>query len=161
MTIKVGIGGIGAVRDAQEDLVTYALGSCVAVILHDWKTGVWGMAHVALPKPARDTNGTRSEPGYYGTAAVDALLALMVPMGAEIRNMRVALIGGASVMPALDRFDIGKRNVLSLRKALWRHGMAPNSEEVGGNTSRTVRVHEDRVEISAPQLGVWTLQEAL
>ena len=37
-------------------------------------------------------------------------------------------------------FDIGKRNLLALRKILWKAGILLAGEAVGGGTSRTVRL---------------------
>lgn len=37
-------------------------------------------------------------------------------------------------------FNIGKRNHLALRKILWKAGVIVHAEDVGGSTSRTVRL---------------------
>ena len=36
------------------------------------------------------------------------------------------------------RFDIGKRNVLAVKKFLWQNQLGTIAEEVGGSVSRTV-----------------------
>ena len=62
-TIRIGIGDYGASRTYGDKLITYALGSCVALVLTDPRSGVTGMAHIALPKPGKD-NKNRPAPGY-------------------------------------------------------------------------------------------------
>ena len=37
-------------------------------------------------------------------------------------------------------FEIGKRNVLALKKVLWRNGIFVDREDVGGTESRSVRL---------------------
>jgi len=37
-------------------------------------------------------------------------------------------------------FNIGKRNTLAVRKALWKAGLMVHGEDVGGSSSRTVRL---------------------
>ena len=38
------------------------------------------------------------------------------------------------------RFDIGKRNVLAIKKYLWKQQLGIIAEDVGGNISRSVSV---------------------
>jgi len=54
-------------------------------------------------------------------------------------------------------FNIGKRNVLALKKHLWAYGLGPLAEDVGGNHSRTVSVFVDtgKVVVNCPGRGQW------
>ena len=45
------------------------------------------------------------------------------------------------IMDDNNTFDIGKRNILAIKKILWQKGMGPLAEDVGGNFSRTVRLY--------------------
>ena len=38
-------------------------------------------------------------------------------------------------------FDIGKRNVLAIKRSLWRSSLGPIAEDTGGTTSRTVSMN--------------------
>ena len=44
-----------------------------------------------------------------------------------------------------------------VRKVLWRHGLGPVSEDVGGNFSRSVAVYQEtgRVVLSSPGRDNW------
>lgn len=156
----LGIGDLGASGDSGDTLVTHALGSCVAVVARCRQTGAVGMIHVALPS---STAGSPSNlPAYYADIGVPALLRSMATVGARTREgLQITLVGGAAVLDGLDSFNIGKRNVLACRKALWQHGLAPTAEDVGGEISRSVAVSvgSPEVRITNPVHGTWTLQE--
>ena len=52
----------------------------------------------------------------------------------------VRVAGGAQMMDREGVFNIGKRNYLAMRKILWKAGVMVQGEEVGGKSSRTVRL---------------------
>ena len=56
-------------------------------------------------------------------------------------------------------FSIGKRNILAIKKILWKFGMGAVAEDVGGGISRTVSVDVDggRVTISSPARESWEI----
>ena len=58
-----------------------------------------------------------------------------------------------------ETFKIGKRNVLAIRKTLWRFRLGAIAEDVGGNISRSVAVdmNTGKVIISSPGRGEWEL----
>lgn len=158
--LLVGIGDIGASRNPETTIVTMALGSCVAIVARDPRTGATGMAHVALPGNPRDKN--RSQPvGYYADTAVPALIQKLEQQGGPPRGrgLQVKLVGGATILDEMSSFNIGKRNVLAIKRALWRYGLGPIAEDVGGRISRTVRVGVGNAttEISSPGQPNWVV----
>ena len=56
-------------------------------------------------------------------------------------------------------FDIGRRNILAVKKILWQKNLGAINEDLGNDYSRTVNVEtkSGRVTISSPKLGVWEL----
>ena len=140
--IVLGVGEIG-VCDGTESIKTFALGSCVALILVDKHTGIVGMAHIALPESNINLKKAEELPGYFADTGIEALLASMADKGAPVERSRseIKLVGGAQIMDTEGTFNIGKRNVLAIKKLLWAKGMAPIAEDVGGNISRTVTAH--------------------
>ena len=83
----------------------------------------------------------------------------MGKLGASPNTLDVVLVGGASVIEGLESFGIGKRNVLAVRKILWRYGLGPVAEDVGGDISRTVQVTVGGpgVLVTNPTRGSWKL----
>jgi len=160
-TIMLGIGDYAATRAPGDIVKTMALGSCVAVILLDPETQTAGMVHIALPDSTLNAEKKEKQPGYFADSGISALIAEMNKMGVKknIRDMYIKLAGGANVLKAGISFDIGKRNILMIKKILWQLGTGPVAEDTGGHISRTVSVAVDTgiVEISCPGKGTWTI----
>jgi len=74
-------------------------------------------------------------------------------------RLTVKLAGGASVMDPNNTFNIGKRNILAVRKCLWRYRLGAIAEDVGGNISRSVAVNVStgKITISSPGKEDWIL----
>lgn len=159
--IMIGIGEIGATANPGEQLKTMALGSCVALILLDPGTHCVGMDHIALPESSASADKAKVLPGYFADTGVKALLDEMSKKGAgkDRRKYIVKLTGGANVMDTNNTFNIGKRNVLAIKKTLWQYGMGPRAEDVGGNISRTVSVDVNggKVKITSPGRDEWEI----
>ena len=159
--IVLGIGDLGASNTANSVVKTFALGSCVSAIFLDPKTHTVGMVHIALPDSSINLDKCRERPGYFADTGIPALLKEMARLGcpANGRGMIIKLAGGAAVMNRNDTFNIGKRNVLAVKKILWTMGMGPVAEDVGGNISRTVSVAVNTGEITiySPGRGQWQI----
>lgn len=157
----LGIGDFGASKSAGCKVKTYALGSCVAVVLLDPHTRTVGMIHIALPDSKINPAKVKERPGYFADTGLPQLLEKMkaVSGNGNTRSYVVKLAGGASIMDPNDTFNIGKRNVLAAKKILWAHGMGAVAEDVGANYSRTVSVSVDTGEIilSCPGRGQWKI----
>jgi chemotaxis protein CheD len=126
------------VTEAPASLVAIALGSCVAVALHDPVTKIGGLAHVLLPSPAMGK--IAGQPGRYAQSAVPALIERMIARGARTPSTVARLVGGASMFVSLTppgTIQMGDRNVVAAREALHRHGIRLVAEAVGGDFGRT------------------------
>lgn len=138
--VNVGIGEWAVVQNADDVIKTYALGSCIAVIIHDVKTGTVGMIHIALPESSIDPEKAKARPGYFADTGLPLMIEEMKRLGSLKPNVRVKIAGGASVMDDKGFFDIGKRNLLAAKKILWRSSLGAIAEDTGGEISRTVSV---------------------
>lgn len=159
--IMLGIGSLDGTANPGAALKTMALGSCVALIMMDPQRKAIGMAHVALPESSTDAVKALAMPGYFADTAVPALLARMARLGCDPRGQGfiVKLVGGSSIMDVEGLFNIGKRNILALKKNLWQSRLLPLAEDIGGDFSRTVEVHQEsgQVVISSPAKGSWEI----
>ncbi len=160
-TIVLGVGDLGAIREAGGIVKTFALGSCVAVIILDPETRCIAMDHVALPDSKACPDRVKEHPGYFADTGIPATLDAMKKQGSKAngRSLIVKLVGGASVMDPNNTFNIGKRNVLAINKILWQYGMGAAAEDIGGQISRTVSVDVDtgKVRITSPGRDDWEL----
>lgn len=137
----VGVADVQVSNDPAERLVTYALGSCLGIAVHDPVANVAGLLHVMLPTGAIDAAKMQAKPAMFVDSGVPLLFKECYRLGAKKERMIVKVAGGAfaGANEDEDRFQIGKRNVLALRKLLWKNGVMIHSQDTGGvQTSRTM-----------------------
>ena len=138
--LTVGVGDCKVSNGAEAVLVTYALGSCIAVAIHDPVAAVGGLLHFMLPESSLNPEKASQNPFMFADTGIPLLFHAAYGLGAEKRRLVVRAAGGAQVMDENGVFNIGKRNYLALRKILWKAGVMVHGEEIGGTTSRTVRL---------------------
>jgi len=158
--IMVGIGGIAVSNKPGEVLKTMGLGSCVGVMAVSIQKKAVGMAHIALSDSNMSQEKAQSLPGYFADTGIPMLLNEMKKIGINGNgDMIIKIAGGANVMDPCDLFNIGKRNVLIIKKYLWQNRLAPRAEDVGGSFARTVWVEVDtgKVFLSSPGRGEWEI----
>jgi chemotaxis protein CheD len=145
-TIVIGIGELAVATGGV--VATFALGSCVGVVLLDAVHGMAGLAHIMLPEMR--TGARLARPAMYAGGAVDALVAAMVLRGSAAPDLQAVVVGGANVLGM--RLDVGHENVLRTLEALDRHTIPLVGRETGGRDARTVHVHvpTGRVRIQSP-----------
>lgn len=155
----LGVGDYAATSKIGESLKTFALGSCVALIIIDPISKCIAMDHIALPDSAICPERAKDRPGHFADTGVPALLQEMRKndWNGESKQLIVKLVGGASIMDPNNTFNIGKRNVLSIKKILWRFNMGALVEDVGGQISRTVTVDTltGKVVVTSPGKEGW------
>lgn len=134
----VGIGDLWVSKDPTEEIKTYALGSCVALVVWDKDNLVGGLIHIALPESKINPEKALDRPGYFVDSGLPLFFNELKRLGANRRSSWVKLIGGSSILDESNTFDIGRRNTLAVKKYLWKLGLALNAEDVGGSISRTV-----------------------
>jgi chemotaxis protein CheD len=140
-SLIVGISDCKVTRDAESVLVTYALGSCIAVAMHDPVTKVSGLLHYMLPESSIDQNKAQQNPFMFADTGIPRLMeTLRAAGGGDGKRMVVRLTGGAQVLDSQGVFQIGKRNYLAARRILWKAGILIAAEAVGGEVSRTTRL---------------------
>lgn len=139
-TLTVGIGDWAVSTNPEETIKTYALGSCIAVIILDVKIGMAGMIHIALPDSTIDPDKAKNLPGYFADTGLPLMIEEMKRLGAVRAHVRVKIAGGAAVMDDKGIFDIGKRNLLAAKRILWKSSLGAIAEDTGGDISRTVTV---------------------
>lgn len=146
--VVVGISDCQVCAGPDAELVTYALGSCIAVSAWDPQRRLGGLLHFMLPDSALDSQRARATPCMFGDTGIPLLIDTLCRQGADKRRLVITLTGGAQVLDSQGIFNIGKRNHLAARKALWKVGAMAAAEEVGGEVSRTVRLNVDTGRLS-------------
>ncbi|HSW30467.1 MAG TPA: chemotaxis protein CheD [Longimicrobiales bacterium] len=138
--VVVGVGDMSVSNQPGDLLVTYALGSCLGICIHDPVAGVAGMLHAMLPTATADPERAREKPTKFVDSGLTLLFKEAYRLGARKERIVVKVAGGASATPEgrTDSFQIGKRNIVAFRRLLWMNGVLLQAEDVGGNRSRTV-----------------------
>lgn len=138
--VVVGISDCAVSRDPANTLVTYALGSCVAVALYDPVSKAGGLLHIILPESQLNPEKAAQNPWMFADTGLPKMLEQIARVGADKRRLVVRLAGGAQVLDPQGTFNIGKRNIMATKKMLWKAGLLLAGEAVGGEVSRTVRL---------------------
>jgi len=149
--IIVDISDLQVTEDPNAMLVTFALGSCIAVILHDPVRGAGGMIHYMLPLSTNCPEKAESRPAMFADTGIPLLFESMYSLGCKKQDLVVKVAGGGTLHDDKGIFNIGQRNYTVLRKMFWKNNVLIAAEDVGGAKSRTARlwVAGGRVTISS------------
>jgi chemotaxis protein CheD len=140
MTKIIGVADMAVSNSGDESLITYSLGSCIAVILFDPVVRVGGMLHFMLPDASMDIAKAKNKPAMFADSGIPVLFKQTYQLGATKKNTIVKIAGGSQIMDENGVFNIGKRNYLAVRKIFWKNNVLVAAEHVGGNVNRTVRL---------------------
>jgi chemotaxis protein CheD len=136
--IVVGVADCCVTNKPDHVLATFALGSCIAIAIHDPVAGIGGLLHFMLPESAIDRAKADANPFMFADTGIPLLIRRSYECGADRKRLVVQLAGGAQIMDEQGVFNIGKRNYLAAKKLLWKNGIMIQGEAVGGAVSRTV-----------------------
>jgi len=139
----IGVADMALSDSPEELLITYSLGSCIAVIIFDPLAGVGGMLHYMLPESSLDPEKAKKNPCVFADTGITHFFKNSYRMGAKKEHMVVKTVGGAQILDPNGIFNIGTRNYLAMRKIFWRNNVAIAAEHVGGENNRTVRLEMD------------------
>jgi chemotaxis protein CheD len=142
-SLIVGIGDCKVSKQPDDVLVTHALGSCIAVMIHDPVAKVAGMLHYMLPESSLDAEKAGKRPYMFADTGIPLLFKSAYQLGAVKSRMVVMAAGGAQMLDPNGTFNIGQRNHTAMRKIFWKAGVIVHKEEIGGTSSRTVRIDVD------------------
>lgn len=136
--IVVSVADMKVSRQPGDVIVTHALGSCLGITLYDPEIKAGGMLHVMLPTGKVAPEKAENRPLMFVDTAVPMFFKQAYALGAVKQRLIVKVAGGSALSQGEDFFNIGQRNILMLRKLLWKNGMMIAAEDVGGHISRTL-----------------------
>jgi chemotaxis protein CheD len=139
-TLVAGVADMVVSNDASAELVTYSLGSCLGITIYDPVKKVGGLLHIMLPDSKIDAAKAASTPFMFVDSGVPRLFQAAYSLGAERRRLVVKVAGGAQMLDEQGVFNIGDRNFRALSGLLARNGYAIHGQDVGGLSSRTLRM---------------------
>jgi len=139
-TVVVGISDMKISNNINEILITYSLGSCLGLVIHDPSAHIAGILHCMLPLSKIDLQKAQTTPCMFVDTGVPLLFKESYRLGAEKSRIRVIAIGCSSLLDEKGFFRIGERNYAILRKLLWKNNILIEKQDIGGTESRTVSI---------------------
>ena len=131
--------GIADMKMAKGEgmLVTYALGSCIGICLHDPVLKLGALVHIMLPV---NMEAGRKTPMKYADTGIRETLRLMEGKGASRNRITAKIAGGAQMFEvgSSSLGNIGQRNIESVHMNLKKEGIRLLKEDVGGTVARTL-----------------------
>jgi chemotaxis protein CheD len=150
----IGPGQIAISSDPTETLVTYGLGSSIAVAAYDRVARVGALIHAELTLGPACSDEAQRDPGQFVETGVEHMLAALHARGARKDRLELRAAGGARLTGGAvdDCFGLGRRNVVALKKVLWQHGILIRAYDVGGAVVRTLSlcIEDGLVELVTP-----------
>ena len=136
----VGVADMKISSSPEDEIITFALGSCLGITLYDPIAHVGAMVHVMLPSASIDPMKAEMNPCMFVDTGVKKLFLDSYKSGAQRNRLIVVAAGGACAhgLEQDDYFQIGKRNVTVLRSLLWKNGIILKNSDFGGNLARTM-----------------------
>jgi chemotaxis protein CheD len=143
--IKVGMADWKFAQNS-DTLITFGLGSCVALALWNEKDKVAAMAHIMLPDSRLVRYRQELNPAKFADTAVAAMLADLGRQGFAKEHFSAKVVGGANMFTFAGKsiggtLNIGQRNVIAVKDELSRAGIPLLSEDTGGTSGRTVEFY--------------------
>lgn len=131
--------GIADMKVAKGEgmLVTYALGSCIGICLHDPALKLGALVHIMLPL---NMETGRKNPLKYADTGIRETLRMMEAKGASRSRITAKIAGGAKMFDVNggSMGNIGQRNIESVHMNLKKEGIQLLREDVGGSVARTL-----------------------
>jgi len=137
--LVVGVADMQVSADPEEVLVTYALGSCLGITLHDPERCIGGLLHIMLPDSSLHSR-TTVRPAMFLDTGLPLLLETVLDAGANRRSLRCKVFGGAQLLSADSFFRIGAQNVDACYTLSAELGLRVQVWEVSGSVNRTIRL---------------------
>ena len=145
--IIVGVADMKVSTDPNAVIVTYALGSCLGITMHDPIKRIGGMLHAMLPD-SRMHHNAGDRPAMFINTGVPLLLDTLLQAGARRESLVCKVFGGAQLLSADKFFRIGAQNVDAFYELSRELGLTVEVWEVSGRVNRTIRLLNRTGEVS-------------
>lgn len=146
--VVVGVGDLAVSNNANVNLSTFALGSCVGIIIYDKEAKVGGLIHIMLPDSNLSPEKAQRQPAMFADTGMPLLFRNLCGLRSERRRMKAFVAGGASVISGSDMFKIGERNIMAIKRLIGTLGIQVVKADVGGVNNRTIHLNVGTGEVT-------------
>ncbi len=140
-------------NDRDDVLVTYSLGSCIGLSVYDPVARVGGIIHCMLPLSRIDPERAKAAPYMFADVGIPKLVQAALDLGARKDRIIAKAAGAAHLLNKGDMFRIGERNIVVMRKVLWKNNILIAAEETGGSVARTLTLYMNSGETTIKSKG--------
>lgn len=136
--IKIGIADLNICK-SPDSIVTLGLGSCVGIVLYDYRLLLGGMVHIMLPDSTKIRDNTNI--AKFADTGIEELVKRMRHHGAVPSRFTAKIAGGAQMFQFAgsdDIMSVGDRNVEAAKAKLKELRIRIIAEDVGENYGRTI-----------------------
>ncbi|HEY0967468.1 MAG TPA: chemotaxis protein CheD [Opitutaceae bacterium] len=138
--VIIGVGDLAVSNNPQVTLSTYALGSCVGLVVYDPVVKTGGILHLMLPDSTISPEKAVAQPAMFADTGLPLFFKSLAGMKGERSRMRMFVAGGAAVLSGADTFKIGDRNLAAVKRFLVTGGGTVTGHDTGGTINRTVHL---------------------
>jgi chemotaxis protein CheD len=145
----VGVADMIVSDDPNDLIVTFALGSCLGLVIYDPAAQVGGILHAMLPNSSihRGKDGPLN-PYKFVNTGIPLLFKEAYKLGAQKKRIKVKMTGCSQLMDDNVLFNIGKRNYAAARKLLWKNNVMIDAEFCENAKSVTLMLELKSGEVS-------------
>ncbi len=158
--IVVGISDI-KIAKGDDELITYALGSCVGICLYDPIMKIGGLSHIMLP--TKTSNAALNHPMKFADSAIPLLVKMLEDNGAAKARLKAKIAGGAKMFAVADTnsdiASIGNRNIMAVKATLTQLRIPIIANDTGADFGRTQSFFPatGEMKIKSATKGEWSL----
>ncbi len=137
----VGVADMKMSNKPGDVIVTHALGSCLGIAVYDQISKAGGLIHIMMPFSRINPEKARNCPFMFVDTGIPTFFENIYRIGGIKSRLDVKVAGGANVQVHKsddDRFAIGKRNFVALKKLFWQNEILIDAKDIGGNVARTM-----------------------
>lgn len=146
--VVVGVGDVAVSNNTNVIVSTFALGSCVGIVVYDSEVKVGGLIHIMLPDSTLSPDKAQRQPAMFADTGIPLMFRNLMGLRAERRRLKAFVAGGASVISGSDMFKIGERNIAAVKKMINTLGIPVIKADIGGVNNRTVHLNINTGEVS-------------
>ena len=111
----VGVGDVAVSNNTTVTISTYALGSCVALVVYDSLVQAGGLIHIMLPDSNLSPNKAQQQPAMFDDTGIPLMFRNLMGLRIKRERLKAFVAGGASIIDGADMFKIGERNIAAVK----------------------------------------------
>ncbi len=134
-------------------LMTYALGSCLGLMLYDPEVCIGGMLHAMLPSSKINLEKAKENPFMFVDTGVPEMLSQLTDAGVKKTRLVIKVAGCASPLGGSKSFDVAKRNYAVLEQVFFKNNIQVDARAIGGTDNLTVLFNVSTGSISIKNKG--------